>query len=1358
MSSLFTSDSNDFYGSNWQPSTQGPDASLSEYYRAAEDRHGRAFRATGYEYGIRLELEPIVEMAEKSGFEGGNPAGWLTGGSETMDHGKQMFEHHLERLNTFLVSNNIREAITLEELDSTVRRKAVDAESAYQDVNSDWFTTVVAEAGAAIPHFFADLVESGPFGPSTALMGAKWKALGNASQKFLGTGTALSVARVAAIDTLIGGGQELFLQAGIKQWRDDIKLRHTFSDMAMAVGVAGAFSGGFRAVGSTGMGASKAARDTAFPERALGREMLRGAGSSPMGVRFEAMGDALGIPRAAADAGEKYARETTELTGLNLGKQQAISRDINSLSPQQLSDGFRALEAAGAKIPAVARGALNSIQREADLADNSPFKSDDAAARLENEERVSAEIVNIFAQGEARIDMPPTTREVAELDVHHYDNLDGEIYRFDPQEIGVDAKTFQFKAGGDEFGVGERLQGVTKWDPAMSGHVSVYEFADGRRFIADGHQRLGLAKRIQSQDPSQKIQLYGRLYRESDGITPETAMVDAALTNIAQGTGSVIDAAKVLKIDPEALGKRLPPRSPLVRTANDLVRLSDEAFGLVVNEIVPANYAAIVGRLVRDPSKQEAILRVLKDTDPSNLTQAEAIVRQAMDTEFTVATQDTLFGEEMLVESLFKERAKVLDETIKMLRKDRAVFNSLVENQQRIEAGGNKLETGQNAAKAQTDGEAIQILQIQANRKGPLSDALNAAAKAFKETGRAAPAARDFASDVRGAIERGDLDSIPERGEIVAVDAPPQIDSIAASHVERLDDFAEPGGKGYEDQANMLERELVESIEADAARTGMDLQNDKFLIERGLIAPDYRYYLEPSSDSIDIPIQDIVPIRRRPDGVANAKVFMAEAALGDKAKRGPLSVKDNGDGTYTLLDGNSTYAIADEAGMPELPARVLTDQEFKAEVAQKNAQKILEMGPDAKKKRLVLAQDLSRAELRDLADTLQSRQAYADIDDIMARNEAFNVELNAAVKKAAGEHEVDYVAGPLKGRDRVEAKIADNYAGELNRMADVSRATIAITTPDEAAAFIKSLSKEYHIVDEGFKGQARGSDHYSGYLDKKLAVINKDGTIGEVIIIERNLYDAKHAQGGHKLYEIVRGDLNTRAIIAGLPDPEMRARLESLTGDELIQAAQREMIQLYEAAHSRMGSEFSEIADSVLGSMPATTRSVSNSDAVSSSVRVSDTSTRADISAQAPLDELQVNAVPSSRSTEGYLPSNEKNLIDETSGVSVAQPQQIASEITEAGEQMLMEGVEAITGAQRAQAAVDAPMTGGDAPMDVGLFDTGARAQSDLLDMMIPTVREDANLNQTVEMRSVEDLFRDIEQDTSMLNRLKDCA
>ena len=44
--------------------------------------------------------------------------------------------------------------------------------------------------------------------------------------------------------------------------------------------------------------------------------------------------------------------------------------------------------------------------------------------------------------------------------------------------------------------------------------------------------------------------------------------------------------------------------------------------------------------------------------------------------------------------------------------------------------------------------------------------------------------------------------------------------------------------------------------------------------------------------------------------------------------------------------------------------------------------------------------------------------------------------------------------------------------------------------------------------------------------------------------------------------------------------------------------------------------------------------------------------------------------------------------------------------------------------------------------------------------MMIPTGRmlEDAQGKQTPEMRRVEDELREIEQDASMLDRLKDCA
>ena len=83
MTSLFASDSSDFQGTDWQPSTQGPEASLSEYFDAAYERYGRAFRGTSYEYGLRLELEPIVERAKGLGFDGHNPASWLTGGSDS---------------------------------------------------------------------------------------------------------------------------------------------------------------------------------------------------------------------------------------------------------------------------------------------------------------------------------------------------------------------------------------------------------------------------------------------------------------------------------------------------------------------------------------------------------------------------------------------------------------------------------------------------------------------------------------------------------------------------------------------------------------------------------------------------------------------------------------------------------------------------------------------------------------------------------------------------------------------------------------------------------------------------------------------------------------------------------------------------------------------------------------------------------------------------------------------------------------------------------------------------------------------------------------------------------------------------
>ena len=60
---------------------------------------------------------------------------------------------------------------------------------------------------------------------------------------------------------------------------------------------------------------------------------------------------------------------------------------------------------------------------------------------------------------------------------------------------------------------------------------------------------------------------------------------------------------------------------------------------------------------------------------------------------------------------------------------------------------------------------------------------------------------------------------------------------------------------------------------------------------------------------------------------------MAEAAGGKRGKRGPLSVIDNGDGTYKLMDGNATWFASKDMDLETLPVRILTEDQYAKEAA-----------------------------------------------------------------------------------------------------------------------------------------------------------------------------------------------------------------------------------------------------------------------------------------------------------------------------------------------------------------------------------------------------------------------------------------
>jgi predicted kinase len=354
----------------------------------------------------------------------------------------------------------------------------------------------------------------------------------------------------------------------------------------------------------------------------------------------------------------------------------------------------------------------------------------------------------------------------------------GDVEMVSPGDLLVQPEVFQFRQADvtdPATGTTDLLRGVTEWVPERAGAIIVFEYEGGARAVADGHQRTALATRIAA-ETGEDIRLPAFVFRESDGYTPEDIRVAAAMANIAQaGRGMTnamaVDAARVLRIRPEAINQL--PSGPGIARARNLSALSDDAFGMVINGRVPENYAELVGELIDDPRIHAQVLQLLERTRPENRTQAEAIVRQAAEAPVVEATQDSLFGPEETAEALFLERARVLDQTLRILRRDRDTFRTLTERQGAIREAGNELNEATNAQVRQTTEQALQVVQRLANRTGPIAEALNNGAQTYRETGRLTDAARRVADVAREALRRDGLSGSGAGAGVTAAEPPP---------------------------------------------------------------------------------------------------------------------------------------------------------------------------------------------------------------------------------------------------------------------------------------------------------------------------------------------------------------------------------------------------------------------------------------------------------------------------------------------------------------------------------------------------------------------------------------------------------
>lgn len=422
----------------------------------------------------------------------------------------------------------------------------------------------------------------------------------------------------------------------------------------------------------------------------------------------------------------------------------------------------------------------------------------------------------------ARADAVPAFDPLDDIDYAEVRPYGIELLR--PDEVETDAGVMQYKSGGDEAGVTGALEGAGPWNPILSQQILVLERLDGRRTVVDGHQRTAKAKREFADDPS--IRLPAVIIREVDGITVQHARVLGALRNITNGTGTLLDNARVLRDAPNG-ARMLPPNVAHARESAGLSRLSYEAFGAVTNEIIDPRIAAQIGLGAPDtPDSHMALVDLLKNT--TNPREAANIVRQASADGYGTVNEVQLgmFGDAP-TQSLYVPIARIMDAAAKRLRDEKRTFKVLSDKAAKIEGAGNVLDRSANQEKVISSDEALAILNATAHRSGPVRDALIAAARAELSGARRGDAVGQFLDDLAGidlrAAARGvgrddgpggaserdgrEVDAAPEDGDLSGSDGPSLFDDAVAVRAQ-AEVFSDPVGAGAKRQTELLEHDL----------------------------------------------------------------------------------------------------------------------------------------------------------------------------------------------------------------------------------------------------------------------------------------------------------------------------------------------------------------------------------------------------------------------------------------------------------------------------------------------------------------------------------------------------------------------
>jgi hypothetical protein len=336
--------------------------------------------------------------------------------------------------------------------------------------------------------------------------------------------------------------------------------------------------------------------------------------------------------------------------------------------------------------------------------------------------------------------------------------LAGTLAELTPDQIKVDPKRFQYKIIGEYTKTGEvgSLSGVQRYDPNLAGIIQVWQDpADGETYVVNGHNRLALANRLGAEKVAVR-------YLDVKDATEARAV--GALTNIAEGRGTPLDAAKFFndtglsKADLDAKG--IPMREKIATDGLALSKLEPALFRQVINGDLSTERGVIIGGSGLDGVQQKSLVELI-GKQPKNKNITNEVVSELVDTVKASTSQTNfvldLFGGSDVTVNNAIEKAKLQAQIKKKLSKDKKLFGTVSKSTaaKQLEAAGNVIDIATSSKISMDAAKTLAVFDSLKNLSGPISSKINEAATAIQNGGNAKKIQSDLYKEISQLVSAG---------------------------------------------------------------------------------------------------------------------------------------------------------------------------------------------------------------------------------------------------------------------------------------------------------------------------------------------------------------------------------------------------------------------------------------------------------------------------------------------------------------------------------------------------------------------------------------------------------------------------